>query len=97
MHCDVIQPALPIAGFLMVFGLVVLADQRRAPRSRARLCLGLGSLLVAVLATTSVPKVGCDAPPPTGTPRSAVGVSSTPSLGPPEAFQAAAPDRGGVA
>jgi len=94
MHCDVLQPALPVAGFLIVFGLAVLVGQRRAPRSPARLCLGLGSLLVAVLATTTVETVGCDVPPPTNAPRSATGISPVGLEELPVAVRTAASDDG---
>lgn len=79
MHCDVLRPGLPIAGFLLVFGLTVVFAQRRAPRSRARLALGVGSLLLAVLATASVPSVACEVQPsPPTAPRAAL-VDAPPS------------------
>ena len=69
MHCDVIQPALPIAGFLVVLGATVLVGQRRSPRSRIRVGAGIGCLLLAtiLLATLTVrnPSVGCEPLPRT--------------------------------
>jgi len=74
MHCDVFEPALPIAGFLIVFGITLLVGQRRGPRSRVRLGLGIGCLLLAIAAalTVTTTSVGCEPLPPPVPGRSAI-------------------------
>lgn len=68
MHCDVLRPELPVAGFLLVVGLVALAGERRPPRRRARLFWGGGATLVALTvltlgAVSTVSRPNCPAPP----------------------------------